>query len=40
MPGFAWAGAAAVSDEDMVYTAEDYWNLPDGQRAELIGGEL
>lgn len=24
----------------MAYTAEDYWNLPDGQRAELIGGEL
>ncbi len=24
----------------MTYTAEDYWNLPDGQRAELIGGEL
>lgn len=25
---------------DMVYTAQDYWNLPDGRRAELIGGEL
>lgn len=23
-----------------VYTAEDYWNLPDGVRAELIDGEL
>lgn len=22
------------------YTAEDYWNLPDGQRAELIDGRL
>lgn len=22
------------------YTAEDYWNLPDGQRAELIDGQL
>lgn len=22
------------------YTSEDYWNLPDGQRAELIGGQL
>lgn len=22
------------------YTAEDYWNLPDGQRAELINGQL
>ena len=23
-----------------VYTSEDYWNLPDGQRAELIDGKL
>ncbi len=23
-----------------VYTADDYWNLPDGVRAELIDGEL
>lgn len=23
-----------------VYTAEDYWNLPDGERAELINGRL
>lgn len=22
------------------YTAEDYWNLPEGQRAELIDGQL
>lgn len=22
------------------YTSDDYWNLPDGQRAELIGGQL
>lgn len=22
------------------FTSEDYWNLPDGQRAELIGGQL
>ena len=22
------------------YTSEDYWNLPDGQRAELINGQL
>ncbi len=22
------------------YTAADYWNLPEGQRAELIGGQL
>lgn len=22
------------------YTSEDYWNLPDGRRAELIDGEL
>lgn len=26
--------------ENHVYTAEDYWNLPDGKRAELIGGKL
>lgn len=24
----------------MKMTADDYWNLPDGERAELIGGEL
>ncbi len=23
-----------------IYTSEDYWNLPDGQRAELIDGQL
>lgn len=23
-----------------IYTSEDYWNLPDNQRAELIGGQL
>lgn len=22
------------------YTADDYWNLPEGQRAELIGGQF
>lgn len=22
------------------YTAEDYWNLPEGQRAELIDGQI
>lgn len=22
------------------HTSEDYWNLPDGQHAELIGGQL
>lgn len=26
--------------QKQVYTSEDYWNLPDGQRAELIGGKL
>lgn len=26
--------------KDRFYTSEDYWNLPDGQRAELIGGKL
>ena len=25
---------------ERTYTSEDYWNLPDGQRAELIGGQL
>ncbi len=23
-----------------IYTSEDYWNLPEGERAELIGGQL
>ena len=23
-----------------IYTAEDYWNLPEGKRAELINGRL
>ena len=23
-----------------IYTSEDYWNLPDGERAELIDGQL
>lgn len=26
--------------EKQIATAEDYWNLPEGQRAELIDGEL
>jgi Uma2 family endonuclease len=26
--------------KNKIYTSEDYWNLPDGQRAELISGEL
>lgn len=25
---------------EITYTSEDYWNLPEGQRAELIGGKL
>lgn len=25
---------------EKLYTAEDYWNLPDGQRAELIDGKF
>lgn len=25
---------------EKIYTAEDYWNLPDGERAELIDGKL
>lgn len=26
--------------KEPLYTAEDYWNLPEGQRAELIDGQL
>jgi len=26
--------------KEKYYTAEDYWNLPDNRRAELIGGNL
>ena len=26
--------------KERTYTSEDYWNLPDGQRAELIDGQL
>ena len=26
--------------QKQLYTAEDYWNLPEGERAELIGGQL
>lgn len=26
--------------QERIYTSEDYWNLPDGQRAELIDGQL
>lgn len=26
--------------QEHTYTAEDYWNLPEGQRAELIDGKL
>ena len=25
--------------KESIYTAEDYWNLPEGRRAELIDGE-
>lgn len=25
---------------ERIYTSEDYWNLPEGQRAELIDGKL
>ncbi|MBQ2803117.1 MAG: Uma2 family endonuclease [Lachnospiraceae bacterium] len=25
---------------EKIYTSEDYWNLPDGERAELIDGQL
>ena len=26
--------------QERLYTSEDYWNLPEGQRAELIDGSL
>jgi len=26
--------------QERIYTSEDYWNLPDGQHAELIDGRL
>lgn len=26
--------------KERIYTAEDYWNLPEGERAELIDGKL
>ena len=26
--------------QERTYTSEDYWNLPEGQRAELIDGKL
>ena len=28
------------SPQKKVYTADDYWNLPEGERAELINGQL
>lgn len=32
--------SSAEVDAMPTYTAEDYWNLPDGERAELIDGQL
>ena len=26
--------------QKQIYTSEDYWNLPEGQKAELIDGQL
>ena len=26
--------------QERIYTSEDYWNLPEGQRAELIDGKF
>ena len=26
--------------KEIVFTSKDYWNLADGQRAELIDGQL
>lgn len=33
-------GVTMPLPDNHVYTAEDYWNLPDGERAELIKGRL
>ena len=28
------------STDKRIYTSEDYWNLPDGVRSDLVGGQL
>ena len=36
-----YGGNLAMSlPDNTTYTAEDYWNLPEGERAELINGQL
>lgn len=38
---YSYGGNLAMSlPDDHIYTAEDYWNLPEGKRAELIDGQL
>ncbi|MGN0204046.1 MAG: Uma2 family endonuclease [Coprococcus sp.] len=38
---YSYGGNLAMSlPGDYIYTAEDYWNLPEGKRAELIDGQL
>ena len=38
---YVYGGNLAMSlPDNTTYTAEDYWNLPEGERAELINGQL
>lgn len=38
---YTYGGNLAMSlPDNPICTAEDYWNLPDGERAELIDGQL
>lgn len=38
---YTYGGNFAMSlPDNPIYTAEDYWNLPEGERAELIDGQL
>lgn len=38
---YTYGGNLAMSlPSNTTYTADDYWNLPDGERAELINGQL
>lgn len=38
---YTYGGNLAMSlPDNPICTAEDYWNLPEGERAELIDGQL
>ena len=38
---YTYGGDLAMSlPDNPICTAEDYWNLPEGERAELIDGQL